>query len=128
MAENNELPLRYVIIDDNSISHEVLRDYLGKRKDIQYAGKACDAFDGLRLLHDKKPDIVILNVTMPVMSGLQMLDYFDTQSYYVVFSSVLPQTHVQDPRVRDYLSVPHQQGALNQIINKAVSYLRQSKR
>lgn len=41
--------------------------------------------EGLKLVKMLNPDVIFLNVTMPYMTGLEMLDHFSTKDHYIIF-------------------------------------------
>ncbi|MCR5255460.1 MAG: response regulator [Acetatifactor sp.] len=67
--------LRAVIVDDESLIIRSLKTMI-ERSDsgIEVAGTADDGLTGLQLIRDLKPDIVFADITMPIMSGLQLIE------------------------------------------------------
>lgn len=64
-----------VLVDDERGIAEGIRFLLEESEaDIQVVGIAGDGYEGGRLILEKKPDIVIADVRMPVMDGLQMIE------------------------------------------------------
>jgi CheY-like chemotaxis protein len=72
MEENSRSKTIVCIIDDN----EDIREIYGMK--FQREGfvvmKAKDGAEGLRLVKEKKPDIILLDIQMPVLDGLGVLD------------------------------------------------------
>jgi two-component system nitrate/nitrite response regulator NarL len=63
---------RVLIVDDHEIVREGLRSHLAKsRPDWDICGEATDGEQAVQLTRELKPDIVILDITMPRMSGLE---------------------------------------------------------
>ena len=66
--------LRVVIIDDEVISKRGIRQLLeSRREQFAIVGEASDGLGGLRLVREQLPDIVITDIKMPHMDGLEML-------------------------------------------------------
>ena len=66
--------MRIAIVEDEVRIREGLYKLLGKLGDeYEIAGEAADGLEGLELCRSKKPDLVITDVQMPNMDGLQML-------------------------------------------------------
>ncbi len=66
--------IKIVIADDHSMIREGLRQLLELDEDIQVIGEAGNGEECLNLIAEKKPDVVLLDINMPVMNGLKMLD------------------------------------------------------
>lgn len=64
------MELVVLVCDDDPIVHESLRLYL--QKEGMKMHSAFNGSDGLKLVNELKPDIAIVDVMMPVMSGLEM--------------------------------------------------------
>lgn len=66
-------PIRVMIVDDSAIVRGIIRRGLANRRDIEVVGQAADGADALRLLPQLRPDVVTLDVEMPKMNGLAVL-------------------------------------------------------
>jgi DNA-binding NarL/FixJ family response regulator len=64
-------PIRIVLIDDNVDIHEAVRMTLEGVNDIDLVGRAMDGDAGLRLCEKYDPDVVLMDVVMPRMSGIE---------------------------------------------------------
>lgn len=66
--------MRLLIVEDEIRIREGIRKLLGKmRQDYMIAGEAENGEDGLLMLRELKPDIVITDIRMPKMDGLEMM-------------------------------------------------------
>jgi DNA-binding NarL/FixJ family response regulator len=65
------MPSRILIVDDHDVVRQGLRSFLAARPDWEICGEASDGEEAVRAVADLKPDVVILDVTMPGMSGLE---------------------------------------------------------
>ena len=66
-------PIRVLIVDDSVVIRKVLCEALSVDESIQVAGTAADGRIALAKLQQLSPDLVTLDVEMPVMSGLETL-------------------------------------------------------
>jgi len=65
--------VRVLIVDDSALVRRMLRQVLEQDAAIEVVGTASNGAEGLRMVETFKPDVVTLDVTMPVMDGLTML-------------------------------------------------------
>ena len=62
--------IRVLIADDHSVVREGLRMFLGRDPDIEVVGEAGDGEEVMRLARHLRPDVVLMDVLMPVMDGI----------------------------------------------------------
>lgn len=63
---------RILIVDDSIISRKILREEL-IRSGYEIAGEASNGEEGVIMYKELKPDVVTMDITMPVMNGLEAL-------------------------------------------------------
>ncbi|MEQ8153582.1 MAG: sporulation transcription factor Spo0A [Clostridiaceae bacterium] len=63
-----------LIADDNKEFCNILNDYLLNQRDIIVTGIAKDGIEALELIQEKKPDLVVLDIIMPHLDGLGVLE------------------------------------------------------
>lgn len=66
--------IKIVIADDHSMIREGLKQLLELDGDIQVVGEAGNGEECLEVIEKVKPDVVLLDINMPVMNGLKMLE------------------------------------------------------
>lgn len=64
------MPIRIVLCDDHQIIREGLRALLEKQPDMSVVGEAINGLGAIKLVTEKKPDIVVLDIAMPDMNGI----------------------------------------------------------
>lgn len=67
-----------LIADDNKEFCNILNDYLLNQRDIVVTGIAKDGLEALKLIEEKKPDLAILDIIMPHLDGLGVLERLNT--------------------------------------------------
>lgn len=62
-------PIRLLIVDDHNLFRQGLIRILGDYEQLQIVGQAANGRDALALLDSLQPDVVLMDVNMPVLSG-----------------------------------------------------------
>ena len=65
--------IRIVVVDDHTLFRRGLVGLLSEMQDFQIVGEASDGQDALDVIAKQKPDIVLLDVNMPGMDGVETL-------------------------------------------------------
>ena len=68
MAEPRQI--RVLIVDDHGMVRRGLMAYLGNQADLQLAGEAGDGQEALQLCEKLQPDVVLMDLIMPVLDGV----------------------------------------------------------
>lgn len=63
--------LRLLLVDDHQIMRDGLRAILADDPDIRVVGEACEGREALRLAIETRPDVVVMDVAMPDMNGIE---------------------------------------------------------
>lgn len=64
-------PVRALIVDDETLVRSALRVFLQGADDIVVVGEASDGDDALQLIEGSRPDVVLMDVQMPRMNGVE---------------------------------------------------------
>jgi NarL family two-component system response regulator LiaR len=64
------MSIRLLIVDDHGVVRQGLRMYLALDPELEVVGEAANGAEALRLAHELKPDIVLMDLLMPVMDGI----------------------------------------------------------
>ena len=67
-------PIRAVIVEDEPLARQTIKDFLKGEDWLELVGEAADGHRAVRLIDDLRPDLVFLDVKMPGLSGLQVLE------------------------------------------------------
>ncbi len=66
-------PYRIVIVEDHRILREGLNMILSSNNNVNVVGEADNGLDGIRCVNELKPDLVLLDLSMPKMNGLDAI-------------------------------------------------------
>ena len=80
MIVNSSQKIRVLIADDNREYVAVLCDYLSKDGRIEIVGSAYDGVEALNMLRMTDPDVLILDLVMPNLDGLGVLERLNTMN------------------------------------------------
>ena len=69
-----ENKITVLIVDDNTEFRELLGNYMSRYDDIQVLGTAADGFEAVKLIKELDPDIVLLDIVMPNLDGIGVLE------------------------------------------------------
>ena len=70
---NTEPQIRIVLIDDHTLFRSGIKALLARQEDFEVIGEASDGFSGVKLVEQQQPDVVLLDLDMPVMNGCEAL-------------------------------------------------------
>jgi DNA-binding NarL/FixJ family response regulator len=76
---------RVLIVDDHEIFRKGLRSLLESRDDLQICGEAGDGLEAIEKAKDLRPDVVLMDISLPHMDGLQATRLIRGQ---------VPETHI----------------------------------
>ena len=68
-------PFRVLIVDDSPLFQEVLTTILSEDPELQVAGLARDGREAVELVSRLRPDVITMDVHMPVMGGLEAIEH-----------------------------------------------------
>ena len=113
--------LRTVIIDDEAPARELLRHYLKDIDSVEVVGECEDGFEGLKVISELKPDLVILDIQMPKLTGFEMLEVLNERPS-VIFATAYDQYAIKafELSAVDYLLKPFSKERLQNAISKVV--------
>ena len=70
-ATENRRPSKILVVDDNSQNLELLVEYLRTIDDVE-TSTAADGIEALEMIQQVKPDLILLDIMMPRMSGFEV--------------------------------------------------------
>ncbi|HYK50299.1 MAG TPA: response regulator transcription factor [Terriglobales bacterium] len=73
MDNRRSQPIRILLADDHPIFRDGLRRLLEAEPDLKVIGEACDGAEAVKMARQLKPDVMLLDLAMPRMPGLEAL-------------------------------------------------------
>ena len=71
MHEGSQVPKRILIVDDSPVIREVLRELLEQQNGWEVCGEAANGREGIEKAQQLNPDVIVLDLSMPVMNGIE---------------------------------------------------------
>ena len=65
------MPIRILLADDHTVVRDGLRALLEKQPDMAVVAEAADGRDSIRLAEEQSPDVVIMDIGMPNLNGIE---------------------------------------------------------
>jgi DNA-binding NarL/FixJ family response regulator len=74
MTDTDNAPIRVVIVDDHALVREGTKELLTKHTDIEVVGTAADGLAALELITTAVPDVALVDIAMPGLSGIEVTE------------------------------------------------------
>jgi DNA-binding NarL/FixJ family response regulator len=71
LTESNSTPIRVLLVDDHAFVRQCLRSLIEKQPDVEVIGEAEDGRIAVDLVRELLPDVVIMDVGMPNLNGVE---------------------------------------------------------
>lgn len=66
--------IKVLLVDDNKDFCLLVKDYINAQEDMEVVGIADNGLEGLEIIESKGPDVVVLDIIMPYLDGLGVLE------------------------------------------------------
>jgi two-component system LytT family response regulator len=111
--------LSTLIIDDEPLAHEVIKHHLQEQADIKVVGNCYNATQALSFLANHHVDLLLLDINMPALSGIELLKVLHNRPQVIIISAY-QEYAVQgfELDVADYLLKPVSARRLAQALDK----------
>jgi two-component system LytT family response regulator len=118
------MPMRCLLVDDEPLARERLRELLDEADaDVNVVAEAEGGKEAVSLIHDCEPDVVFLDVQMPVLDGFDVVDLLPSNSAdrpHIVFVTAYDEYAIQAFEVHalDYVTKPVRLERLNRTLSR----------
>jgi DNA-binding LytR/AlgR family response regulator len=121
--------MKVLIVDDNKIARTTMRHLAGQVKDLVIAGEADSAISAYNFLQEQPADILLLDIQMPGMNGLELTKNLGNKRPVIIFTTSLKEYAVEafELNVADYLVKPVTPPRFIQAIDRARTIIESNK-
>lgn len=98
---------RTLIIDDEPLATEIIKEYLEDYPQFEIVGICHNGFEGLKAINEQNPDLIFLDIQMPKINGLELLELLENPPA-VIFTTAFDNYAMKafDAHAIDYLLKP----------------------
>jgi two-component system LytT family response regulator len=121
--------IRALIADDEPLARRKIRALLAREPDVEIAGECGSGPEAAKLIRELDPDLVFLDIEMPELDGLSLLQGLESRAApAVIFVTAYDQYAVRafDVRALDYLLKPIDRRRFQTALERAREHLRKS--
>jgi two-component system LytT family response regulator len=113
--------MRILIVDDETLAREFLIEQLAGIAGAQVVGQAANGFDAVKLAEELSPDLMLLDVQMPKLSGFEVLELLGPRAPAVIFVTAYDEFALRAFQVHavDYLLKPVEPARLADAVARA---------
>lgn len=110
---------KVVIIDDEPLARNIIKEYLEDHKDIKIVQECNDGFEGVKAIMQHQPDLIFLDIQMPKINGFEMLEIIDNKPG-VIFTTAFDEYAMKafEVNAADYLLKPFDKERFDKAIQK----------
>lgn len=101
--------IKLLIVDDEPLAHKVLEGYCAKIDHVEIIGNCYDGISTLNFLNKNQVDAVLLDIQMPDITGIELLDTLKNNAPKIIFTTAYTKYAIQSfdyDQVVDYLHKP----------------------
>lgn len=117
--------IRTVIIEDEAPARDIIKYYLKEIDSIEIIAECADGFTGLKTISQLKPDLVFLDIQMPRLTGIELVEVV-TEKPEIIFTTAYDQFALKafELNAVDYLLKPFPKRRFLEAVKKAVDKIR----
>ena len=118
--------MRVLVVDDETLARDFLAEQLAGIADVELIGQAANGFEAVKLAEELAPDLMLLDVQMPKLSGFEVLELLGVRAPAVVFITAFDEFALRAFEVHavDYLLKPVEPARLAGAVARAAERLK----
>jgi two-component system, LytTR family, response regulator len=128
MNREAETKIRAVIVDDEELARQVLREFLSAHREIELVAECANGFEAVKSVTELKPDLLFLDIQMPKLDGFEVLELIGSD-LRVIFVTAFDSYAIKAFEVHavDYLLKPFGADRFEAALNRAKEGLASKK-
>jgi two-component system, LytTR family, response regulator len=80
MTSEPKTKIRTVLVDDEQLARQVLREFISRHADLEIAAECSNGFEAVKSVAEQKPDLLFLDVQMPKLDGFEVLELIGNET------------------------------------------------
>jgi len=112
--------LKVIIVDDEAPARALLSEYLADHPDLEVVAECANGFEAVKAVHELSPDLMLLDVQMPKLDGIEVLELLDSPPA-VIFTTAFEEHALKafELHAVDYLLKPFSPERLAEALTRA---------
>lgn len=117
--------IRCLVVDDKPLAIDILADYISKTDFLELAGSTTNPLEALSILRDQHIDLVLLDIQMPELTGLQFMKIAGNKARFILTTAYAEYAlEGYEHNVVDYLLKPIPYERFYRAAEKALNLLK----
>ncbi|MFH1120028.1 MAG: response regulator transcription factor [Bacteroidota bacterium] len=128
MSDSNELvnrKLKCLVVDDEQPAQWVLSNFINQTGSLELIACVYDGIEAVKIMNEHEIDLLFLDINLPGMGGLEMLNTLDTQPM-IIFTTAFSSYAINsfDYNVVDYLVKPISRELFDRAVKRALDRIK----
>ena len=113
---------KILIVDDELLSRKKIRRFIEQRPETFEVLEASNGIEALNLIESQSPDIVFLDIEMPEMNGMDLIQTIGKPKFKLIFQTAYSEFAVEafEKNALDYILKPFNQERFDQALDKGL--------
>ncbi|GAB5525184.1 MAG: LytTR family DNA-binding domain-containing protein [Roseivirga sp.] len=113
-------PISVIIADDEPVARQLLAHFLSEESDFELVGEYGDGQAALNAIAEKKPDLVLLDIEMPELSGIDLVSHLEAPLPLIVFVTAYHDYAIKafEENALDYILKPFDQARFQKSLER----------
>ena len=113
---------KVILIDDEPLARQLVKAFIKPYTQLQVVAECGDGFEGFKAIQELAPDLIFLDVQMPRLNGMEMLELIETPPA-VIFTTAFDEYAMKafEMNAADYLLKPITRERFDKALNKWLS-------